>query len=54
METLGLIIILLLAIIYVLRHVRRTLTVGEDETKCQDCPIISMPVQDKSFSGKDN
>jgi len=38
METFGLIIILIFAAFYVLRHVKRTLTVGEDDKGCQNCP----------------
>jgi hypothetical protein len=48
METLGLIVILLLAVIYVLRHVRRTLTVGEDEMKCQNCHVEKLTTKIKN------
>jgi hypothetical protein len=41
-EKLGLIIILILASIYVFRHVRRTLTVGEDDKNCQNCPATNV------------
>ncbi len=39
METAGLLIILILALVYVLRHIRRTLTVGEENTDCTNCQV---------------
>ena len=40
MEEFGLIIILIFATFYVLRHVKRTLTVGEIDKGCQNCPAV--------------
>ena len=40
MEEFGLIIILIFATFYVLRHVKRTLTVGESDKGCQNCPAV--------------
>jgi hypothetical protein len=46
METIGLSLILLIAIIYVFRHVRRMLTVGEDDTKCRNCPVDKLSTKE--------
>lgn len=37
-ETMGLIIILILASIYVIKHIRHTMIVGEDDNNCGHCP----------------
>ena len=54
METLGLIAILLIAVYYVLRHMKRMLTVGEKEAKCQNCPVINMPIADSNSPANKN
>jgi hypothetical protein len=37
-ETFALLFILTIALLYVIRHIRRTLIVGEDDKNCQNCP----------------
>jgi hypothetical protein len=54
METLGLVVIVLTAVYYIFRHMKRTLTVGEEEAKCQNCPVINMPIPDSKRSVNKN
>jgi len=39
-ENLGLVIIFILAIFYVIKHIKRILINGENETSCQNCPVV--------------
>ena len=41
MEEIGLTILLILASIYVLWHVKKTLTFGEGDKGCHNCPLVS-------------
>ena len=43
MESFGLAIFLVLAILYVLRYVKQTLTIGEGGKGCQNCPVANVP-----------
>ena len=41
MEAFGLTVIFICAILYALKHVKKTLTVGENAKGCQNCPLDS-------------
>ncbi|MEE9117941.1 MAG: hypothetical protein V3U02_05025 [Calditrichia bacterium] len=52
MEQLALTLILILAALYVFRHVKRTLMIGENDKGCQHCPAANIPLMDKTISVK--
>ena len=54
MEELALTLILILAALYVFRHVKRTLMIGENDKGCQHCPAANTPLMDKTSSVKKN
>lgn len=47
METIGLLVILIIALIYVYKHVRRTVTIGEDSIDCANCPVDKLTKKQK-------
>ena len=46
-EKIALIIILVIAGIYVFKYMKKMLTVGENEEKCNACPVDKITFQQK-------
>ncbi len=52
MEVFILGVILAAALAYTARHIKRTLTVGEDGHACAACPLIKSPLAQKRYQAK--
>ena len=52
MEVFILGVILAAALAYTARHIKRTLTVGEDGHACAACPLIKNPLAQKRYPAK--